>query len=166
MHLCSDTVVLVLDDVRRGEALLDLLELQDRRREHHPDRKEMGERGLGERSVLRSQRRLADVAGQHVRPSDLFAIASERAGDRLLEQTLSQADAGFAAHDLYDVAGLAGGGSRDRRTEQIAFRRDATGGGDRVEGLRDVGEREPISGGGTLRYEVCGHVAECAPAHR
>src|SRR5438045_9148530 len=122
----------------------------------------MRERRLGERAVFRSERRLADVAGQHVRPSDLLAIAPERARDRLLEQTLSQADAGLAAHDLYDVAGLAGGGSRDRRTEQIAFRRGATGGGGRVERLRGVGQREPIAGLSMLRFAARRHLVAIA----
>ena len=89
MHLRADAVVLVLDDVWRRKALLDLVELQDRRREHHPDRKEVRERRLRERAVLRAQRYLSDISSQHVRSSDRLSLAPECARDGLLEESLA-----------------------------------------------------------------------------
>jgi len=160
VHLRADAVVLVFDDVGRGKTLLDLFELQNRRRKHHPDRQEVRERRLRERPVFRAECRLADVAGQHVGPSDLFPIAPERAGDRLLEQAFPQSDAGLAAHDLHDVARLVGGGSRQRRAQQIAFRGDTARGCDGVERLRDVGKRESLSAGGTVADQVRRDVPE------
>src|SRR5438094_2489159 len=89
VHLRADAVVLVLDDVWRRKALLDLVELQDRRREHHPDRKEVRERRLRERAVLRAQRYLSDISSQLVRSSDRLSLAPECARDGLLEESLA-----------------------------------------------------------------------------
>src|SRR5438093_22858 len=89
VHLRADAVVLVLDDVWRRKALLDLVELQDRRCEHHPDRKEVRERRLRERAVLRAQRDLSDISSRHVRSSDRLSLAPECARDGLLEESLA-----------------------------------------------------------------------------
>ena len=164
MHLRADAVVFVLDDVRRREPLLDLRELQDGRGEHHADRQEMGERRLSERPVLRAQSSLADVAGQHVRAPDLFAIAFEGARDRLFEETFAQSDPGLAAHDLHDVTRLIRGGARERRAQQVALGSDAPRGRDRVERLRDVGEREPVSCRGAFGDQVRRDVTEVGVA--
>ena len=160
VHLSADAVVLVLDDVGRRESFSDFLELQDRRGEHHPDRQEVRERRLGERPVLRAQRGLADVAGEHVRAPHRFAIAPERARDRLLEQSLSQSDSGLAAHDLHEVARLASGGAREGSAQEVALRGDAARGRDGVERLRDVGEGEWVSRRGPFADEVGRDVAE------
>ena len=120
----------------------------------------MRERRLRERPVLRAERGLADIAGQHVRASDLFAIASERSRDRLLEQAFPQSDARLAAHDLDDVPRLVGGCSCERRAQELALRSDAARGCDGVKRLRDVGKRESLSAGGAVADQVRRDVPE------
>ena len=145
VHLRADAVVLVLDHVRRREALLDLRQIEHRRREHHSDRREMRERRLFERAVLRAQRRLADVAGEHVRARDGLALAAEGLCDRVLEQSLAQADTRLTADDLRDVPRLTRGRTADHGPERVALGVRAAKRRDRREARGDVGERQRIA---------------------
>ena len=160
MDLRPDPVVLVLHDVRRRESLPDFVELQHGRREHHADRREVREGRLGERVVARAKRCLPDVAGEHVGATDPVAVAPERARDRLLQETLAQPDPGLAGDDLHDVAGLAGVRPRQEGPEQIAFRPDTAGRGDRAERLRHIRKREAIAPRGALTDELGCDVAK------
>ena len=145
VHLRANAVVLVLDDVWRWEALRDFGEVEHGRREHHPDRAEVRERRLVERAVLRAQRRLADVAGEHVRARDSLALALECVRDGVHEQTFAQPDARLAGDDLDDVACLAGVRTTHQRAHEVALVVRAAHRRDAVERRRDIGERERVA---------------------
>ena len=57
-----------------------------------------------ERVALCQERRCADVAGEHVRPSHRIDFAAERLGNRRFDHSLLQTDAQFAGKNLHDVA--------------------------------------------------------------
>ncbi len=145
MDLCAHAVVFVLHDVRGGEALRDLGQLEDRRREHHPDRREVRQRRLGQRAVLRAQCGLADVAGEHVGPRDLLPRPVERLRHCVLEETLPESDPRLPSDDLRDVAGLPGRRTPEQRAEQLSLRVRAAGRGDRRKGGVDIGQGQGIA---------------------
>ena len=160
VHLRAHAVVLVLDDVRRRKALRHLREVEHRRREHHPDRAEMRERRLVERAVFRAQRRLADVAGEHVRAGDRLALTLERVRDGVHEQSFAQTDARLAGDDLHDVARLAGVRATQQRAHQLALVVRAADRGDAVERRRDIRERQRVAFARRVADEVVRDVAE------
>ena len=162
VHLRADAVVLVLDDVRRREPPLDLDEVQDRGREHHPDRREVDEPRLVERAVPGLDGGHADVPAEHVRAPHGLTLAAERPGDRVLEQALAQPDPRLAAHHLHDVADLGRGRAGQERLEKLTFRRDAARRRDPVERFGDVaeGQRRRLRRSCRALGELGGHVPE------
>ena len=164
VDLRPDTVVLVLHHVGRREASSDLLQLQHRCREHHADRREVRERGLAVGPVPRAERRIADVAGEHVRAADLLTFAPEGARDGVLEQALAQPDARLPADDLHQIAGLVGVRAGDERAQQLPLGRDAARRGDAIERLGNVRERQRFSGPRALGDEIGCDVAEIGVA--
>src|SRR5207248_2987047 len=100
---------------------------------------------FGQRAVLRPQRGLADIAGEHVRATDGLALALEGARDAVLEQALAQSDARLARDDLHQIARLRRRRARDQPAQPLALRVRAAERGDLLEGGLDVGQRERLA---------------------
>src|SRR5207253_784999 len=138
----------------------DFGQVEDRRREHHPDRREMRERRLAERVVARAERRRADVTREHVRAPHGLAVAAEGARDRLLEKALAKADARLPGDDFHDVPRLARARPREKRAKQFSLWPDAARRGDRVERRHDVREAHAVASRRILTDELGRDVTE------
>ena len=78
------------------------------------------QRGVSQATIAGQQRRLADVAGEHVRAANGGELRVKRRSHGLLEQALAQADAGLARGDSSDEAGAIG----SRTVKQVGKQRD------------------------------------------
>ena len=111
VELGANAVVLVLDPCLVPDAPHDLGGIGNRSGEHEADRPAEVEGGLAQPAIASKDRRLADLAGQHVGPPHRRKVRVERRRDRLLQQALTQADAGLAGRDPPDEARLLRGGA-------------------------------------------------------
>jgi hypothetical protein len=142
VQLRTDAVVLVLDPDGRRQARERLGLVDDGRGEHDLERMEEREPGALERVLARHLRGRAEVAGQHAGPLDRGELAAERARDPGLEVALAQPDAELAGEDRGDVATRDGVAALEDGAQDGLLRRSTTGGGDRLEGAGDLGERQ------------------------
>ena len=140
VELGADAVVLVLDPGLVADSAHHLVGVGHGRCEHESDRSPDVQRCVRQPSLARQRRRLADLAGEHVRASNRLRLGVEGRRDRLFQQALPQADAGLARRDASDESRLLG----RRSTVQIGHQRDAlgrrAGGRDRGKARRDVGD--------------------------
>ncbi len=106
VDLAANAVVLIFDEERAVDRAADLLGRLDRRGQHKLERVEQPHPRRAEPAMARQQRRLADVAQQHIGPLHLPNRDAGVARQGIFELALLQADPQVAAHDLDDVLGL------------------------------------------------------------